>query len=122
MKPYKMLSICILVGILGLFCCRKGRNQVAPENAFSELSTVQLIDIKTKWVSKSFQPNPPKLVVVPVIQFKVKNLTRELQQLSFIAVFKFEGESENLGDCFLGGVNIKPRRTSETIFLKSNLI
>ena len=38
-------------------------------------ASFELVDLETKWVAKEYQPWPPKLVLVPAIAFKVKNLT-----------------------------------------------
>jgi len=86
--------------------------------------SIELVDIETKWVSKYYQPWPPRLILIPVISFRIKNLgSAPLKQVNFNAIFKFKGDPENLGDNFLAAVRGKPvlpGETSEIITLKSN--
>lgn len=87
-------------------------------------SMIEIVDIETKWVSKYYQPWPPKLILVPAISFKVKNISNEpIRYVNFNAIFKFKGESENLGDNFLAAIRndpIQPGELSDVITLKSN--
>jgi hypothetical protein len=86
--------------------------------------SIQVVDLDTKWVSKYYQPWPPRLILVPMISFKVKNVgPNALRHVNFNAIFKFKGDRENLGDNFLAGIRdkaVNPGETSETITLKSN--
>lgn len=82
---------------------------------------IQLVDIDTYWGEKSVRPW--ETVLVPVISFKVKNIGQKpLQYVSFNAVFRFKGEEQALGDCYLSTFRkpLQPNQTSERIVLKSN--
>jgi hypothetical protein len=87
-------------------------------------AAVEIIDVSSKWVAKAYQPWPPKLVLVPTITFRVKNISgRALNYLNFNGIFKFRDDQENLGDNFLAAVRkdpIPPGETSPSITLKSN--
>lgn len=90
-----------------------------------ELKTYfEVIDMKTKWVEKYYQPWPPKLKLVPSISFRVKNLTdKPLRYVYFNAVFKQKGDVENLGDdlkAAIGKKPLMPGEVSDVIFMKSN--
>lgn len=83
----------------------------------------ELMDIETKWVEKTFQPWPPKLILVPAISFKIKNVSKEpLKYVYLNANFKFRDDVANLGDGFIEAIRGKPLmpgETSELILLKS---
>ncbi len=87
-------------------------------------SSIEIVDMETKWVAKAYQPWPPKLVLVPCISFRVKNISsKPINYLNFNAIFKFKGETENLGDSFLAAIRkepIMPGQVSEVITMKSN--
>ncbi|MCJ7643519.1 MAG: hypothetical protein MUP28_03450 [Candidatus Aminicenantes bacterium] len=86
--------------------------------------TIEIIDVETKWVSKYYQPWPPRLLLVPVLSFRVKNIGVEpLTYINFNAIFKFKGDPENLGDNFLAAIRgkaIPAGDVSDVITLKSN--
>jgi len=86
--------------------------------------TIEIIDVETKWVSKYYQPWPPRLLLVPVLSFRVKNIGVEpLTYINFNAIFKFKGDPENLGDNFLAAIRgkaIQEGDVSDVITLKSN--
>lgn len=83
----------------------------------------ELLDIQTKWVEKTYQPWPPKLVLVPAISFKIKNVSDvPLKYVYVNANFKFRDDVANLGDGFIEAIRgepLMPGETSETILLKS---
>lgn len=83
----------------------------------------ELVDVETKWVEKTYQPWPPKLVLVPAISFKIKNVTEEpLKYVYLNANFKFRDDVANLGDGFIQAIGrdpLEPGETSESILLKS---
>jgi hypothetical protein len=87
-------------------------------------ASFEIVEMDTKWVAKEYQPWPPKLVLVPSISFKVKNLTdKPLRYINFNANFRFKDDWENLGDNFLAAIRgnaIPPGETSDRILLKSN--
>jgi hypothetical protein len=83
----------------------------------------ELMDIETKWVEKTFQSWPPKLVLVPAISFKIKNVSEKpLKYFYLNANFKFRDDVANLGDGFIEAIRrepLMPGETSEPILLKS---
>lgn len=87
-------------------------------------NSMEITDVQTKWVSKEYRAWPPKLTLVPVISFRVKNISdKPLYYINFNAIFKFKGETKNLGDNFLAAIRKKPvppGEFSEVITLKSN--
>ncbi len=115
-----ILEIMVLVISLGLgfAACAKAPsdNQVK--------AMMQITDVSTKWVSKLYQPWPPKLILVPTVSFRVKNLSdKPLTYVNFNAIFKFKGDTANLGDNFLAAIRstpVPPGQLSPPITLKSN--
>lgn len=111
------LAIGIVLASFLLSSC-KG---VSPEELKASL---EIVDVSSKWVAKTYQPWPPKLTLVPTISFRVKNVSaRPLNYLNFNAIFKFRDDLENLGDNFLAAIRkepIPPGGTSQLITLKSN--
>lgn len=87
-------------------------------------ASIEIIDVETKWVSKYYQPWPPKLTLVPAISFKVKNVTdKPLRYINFNAIFRLRDDSKNLGDRFLAAIRgepVMPGETSDNILLASN--
>ncbi|MGQ9618203.1 MAG: hypothetical protein ACUVUG_04480 [Candidatus Aminicenantia bacterium] len=87
-----------------------------------ELKTsIELFDIDTYWGEKYVRPW--ETVLVPVISFKVKNVGQKpLQYVSFNAVFRFKGDEQALGDCYLSVFRtpLESNQVSERITLKSN--
>jgi hypothetical protein len=83
----------------------------------------ELMDIETKWVEKTFQQWPPKLILVPAISFKIKNVSDEpLKYVYFNANFKFRDDVANLGDSFIEAIRgepLMPGETSKSILMKS---
>jgi hypothetical protein len=88
-------------------------------------SSIEVLDYSSSWVSKYYQPWPPRLILVPQITFRIKNIgTRSLTYVNFNAIFQFKGETENFGDAFLAAIRgkaVEPGATSDLIVLKSNL-
>ena len=87
-------------------------------------ASVEIVELSSKWVAKTYQPWPPKLTLVPTITFRVKNISGQpINYLNFNAIFKFRDDQENLGDNFLAAIRkqpIPPGETSQVITLKSN--
>jgi hypothetical protein len=112
-------ALAIAAGLcLGLAACTK-----APSDDEVK-SMMQVTDVSTKWVSKLYNPWPPKLILVPTVSFRVKNLTdKPLTYVDFNAIFKVKGERQNLGDSYLAGIRstvVPPGELSPVITLKSN--
>jgi len=88
-------------------------------------SSIEVLDYSSSWVSKYYQPWPPRLILVPQISFRIKNIGAEpLTYVNFNAVFQFKGEAENFGDAFMAAIRgkaVPPGETSDVIVLKSNL-
>lgn len=87
-------------------------------------AALEVVDVETKWISKYYQPWPPRLILVPVLSFKVKNVSDQpLTYINFNAIYQAVGDKDNLGDAYLAairGTPVAPGETSETIVLKSN--
>ncbi len=87
-------------------------------------SSMEVMNIETKWVSKVYKPWPPKLILVPVISFQVKNVSNKpLNYVNFNGIFKFKDQVENFGDNFLAAIRkepVLPGQLSKVITLKSN--
>jgi len=111
------LVIAIALSTLLLSSC-KG---VSPEELKASL---EIVEVSSKWVAKTYQPWPPKLVLVPTISFRVRNVSdKPINYLNFNAIFKSRDELENMGDNFLAAIRkqpVPPGQTSEVITLKSN--
>jgi len=111
------LSLIMILTSLFLQACKKMTSEEIK-------NSIEIVDVETKWVAKEYRAWPPKLVLVPVISFRVKNISdKPLTYINFNAIFKFEGEDKNLGDNFLAAIRkdpIMPGQTSHLITLKSN--
>jgi hypothetical protein len=88
-------------------------------------ASIEVLDYSSSWVSKYYQPWPPRLILVPQISFRIKNIgTKPLTYVNFNAVYQFKGDPENFGDAFkaaIRGKAVPPGGTSDLIVLKSNL-
>ncbi len=86
--------------------------------------SIEVIDVETTWVSKYFQPWPPRLILVPKLSFRIKNIgDKPLKYINFNAVFSVKGEAGNLGDSYMSAIRstpIPPGGTSPVINLISN--
>lgn len=113
--PALMLSL-IISGLFSPACKKISTEELK--------NSIEIIDVETKWVSKEYRAWPPKLVLVPVISFRVKNISdKPLTYINFNAIFKFKDETKNLGDNFLAAIRKKPvmpGEVSQVITLKSN--
>lgn len=87
--------------------------------------SIELLDYTSSWVSKYYQPWPPRLKLVPQISFRIKNIgTKPLTYVNFNAIYQFKGDPENFGDAFMAAIRgkaIPPGGTSDLIILTSNL-
>ncbi|MCK4931067.1 MAG: hypothetical protein KAT01_02800 [Candidatus Aminicenantes bacterium] len=87
-------------------------------------ASIEVVDVDTFWTDKYYQPWPPRLILVPAISFRVKNVTDQpLKYINFNANFRFMGDFENLGDAFLAAIRndpVPPGEKSDVITLKSN--
>ncbi|HPW18945.1 MAG TPA: hypothetical protein PLP83_11305 [Candidatus Aminicenantes bacterium] len=88
-------------------------------------SSIEVVEYSSSWVSKYYQPWPPRLILVPQISFRVKNIgAKPLTYVNFNAVYNFKGDPENFGDAFLAAIRgkaVPPGGLSDPIVLKSNL-
>jgi len=88
-------------------------------------SSIEVLDYSSSWVSKYYQPWPQRLILVPQIKFRIKNIgTKPLTYVNFNAIFQFKGDPENFGDAFMAAIRgkaVQPGQTSDLIVLKSNL-
>ena len=87
--------------------------------------SIEVVDYTSSWVDKYYQPWPQRLILVPQISFRVKNIgAKPLTYVNFNAVYQFKGDPENFGDAFMAAIRgkaIPPGGTSDVIVLKSNL-
>jgi len=111
----------LMISVLALSLLPACVRSMSPEEL---KAAVEVLDVQTKWVSKAYQPWPPKLVLVPVISFRIKNhSSKPLNYVNFNAIFKFRDDQENLGDNFLAAIRktpVNPGETGPEITLKSN--
>ena len=88
-------------------------------------NSLEVLDYTSAWVSKYYQPWPPRLILVPQISFRVKNISaKPLTYVNFNAVYNFKGDPENFGDAFraaIRGQAVAPGEVSPVITLTSNL-
>lgn len=123
MKRWMFLLVVVVVAALIVFILYKvGAVQTMTAEELDK--AIEIVDVQTKWVEKYYQPWPPKLILVPAISFRVKNLTdKPLNYINFNANFRFKADYENLGDAFLAAIRKNPipaQGLSEVITLKSN--
>jgi hypothetical protein len=87
--------------------------------------SIEVLDYTSAWVSKYYQPWPPRLILVPQISFRIRNIgAKPLNYVNFNAVYQFKGDPENFGDAFMAAIRgkaVPPGGTSDLIVLKSNL-
>jgi hypothetical protein len=89
-------------------------------------NAIQTEILETKWVMKEFRQWPnPKLILVPSVVFRIKNLTADsMAYVSFNGIFKERNAVENRGDNFLAAIGknnaVAPGGWSDPITLKSN--
>ncbi|MBN1225329.1 MAG: hypothetical protein JXB23_18920 [Candidatus Aminicenantes bacterium] len=87
-------------------------------------ASIEVVDVKTSWVDKYYQPWPQRLILVPSISFRVKNITEKpIKYINFNANFRFRDDYENLGDAYLAAIRgepVPPGEKSDVIHLKSN--
>jgi len=119
MRRNTILGLILTVALVSLLLpsCKS----ISPEELKASL---EIVEVSSKWVAKTYQPWPPKLVLVPTITFRVKNISaKPLNYVNFNAIFKFRDDQENLGDNFLAAIRkepVPPGGTSKIITLKSN--
>jgi hypothetical protein len=88
-------------------------------------ASIEVLDYTSAWVAKYYQPWPERLILVPQISFRIKNISaKPLNYVNFNAVYNFKGDPENFGDAFrasIRGKAVPAGGTSDLIVLKSNL-
>jgi hypothetical protein len=116
----KAVGFALVLGALSLLV-QPACTSLTPEEL---KNSIQVTDMQSKWVSKFYQPWPPRLILVPEISFRIKDVgSQPLSYVTFNAVFNFKGERDNFGDCFLaaiGGKAVLPGGASQVITMKSN--
>jgi len=123
MKRWAFILVIIVAAIILAYIFEKTGlwRTVSPDEL---KNSIEIIDVETKWVKKYYQPWPAKLILVPAISFRVKNISdKPLRYINFNANFRFKDDYENLGDCFLAAIRndpVLPGETSDVITLKSN--
>ncbi len=123
MKRYSVILVIIVSAVLLVFALQK-LGVMTSMTAEDLDESIEIINVKTSWVDKYYQPWPPRLILVPSISFRVKNKTeKSLRYINFNANFRFRDDFENLGDAFLAAIRsdaIPPSGTSDPIHLKCN--
>lgn len=122
MNKWKFALLIVIVLVLAFVVHKTGLLKTMSSEELQ--SSIETVNVETKWVSKYYRSWPPKLILVPAISFRVKNVANKpLRYINFEAIFKFKDELEILGSDFLGAIRekaIKPGETSDVITLKSN--
>jgi hypothetical protein len=123
MKRFTFLFVVIILAVILVFALQKAGLWKTITAKDLEAS-IEVVDMDTFWSDKYYQPWPPRLILVPAISFRVKNVTdKPLKYINFNANFRFMGDFENLGDAFLAAIRndpIPPGEKSDVITLKSN--
>jgi hypothetical protein len=88
--------------------------------------SMEVVGLESKWVSREYKTWPhPKLVLVPAITFRVKNLSSEpLTFVNLNALFRESDATKFNGDCYLAAIRDKgvaPGELSDPITMTSNL-
>ncbi len=123
MKRFTFLFVVIILAVILVFVLQKAGlwKTITAEDLEA---SIEVVDVDTFWTDKYYQPWPPRLILVPAISFRVKNVTdKSLKYINFNANFRFMGDYENLGDAFLAAIRnnpIPPGEKSDIITLKSN--
>lgn len=105
--PLKALILAAAWG-LGPVACLK-----AP-TAAEVKAMMDITDVTTQWVAKAYTPWPPRLILVPTISLRVKNImTKPLKFIDINAVFAFKGDPQNLGENFRIVIDSQPIRPAE---------
>ena len=117
MKRYVLPVVILGLALAALPACKSMSSE--------ELKgSLEILDYTSTWVSKYYQPWPPRLILVPVLSFKVKNVSdKPLTYINFNAIYQAVGDKDNLGDSFraaIRGTPVPPGELSDTIELKSN--
>jgi hypothetical protein len=120
MKNFKSATIVILAAFLSGSLQTGCTKPPSPEEL---KASIELLDVTTVWTKKFYSPWPPKLILVPAISFRVKNVSNKpLRYVNFNAIYRYEGMNENLGDRFMPtirGKALMPREVSDAFLLKS---
>jgi hypothetical protein len=109
-KAKLSLKALVLVSALGLglMACLK-----AP-TAAEVKAMMDITDVTTKWVAKAYTPWPQRLILVPTISLRVKNImNKPLKFIDINAVFAFKGDPQNLGENFRMVIDSTPVRPGE---------
>jgi hypothetical protein len=122
MKKVKLAAIVILAALLS------GSLQTGCTKAPSQeelKASVEILDVTTVWTKKLYSPWPPKLILVPAISFRIKNISsKPLRYVNFNAIFRYEGMNQNLGDGFIPSAisrkPLKPGEVSDVFLVKSS--
>ena len=121
MKKALFIVICGLMASAFIFIQTGCKGLLTPEEI---KASIEITDVESKWVEKLFQPWPPRLILVPAISFRIKNIcNKPLRYMYFNAIFKFRNERDNLGDSLVPAFQNKallPGEVSDPILMKSN--
>jgi len=89
-------------------------------------TSMEIVGLESKWVSREYKTWPhPKLVLVPSVTFRVKNLSdAPLTYVNFNALFREADAAKFNGDCYLAAIRekaVEPGALSDPITMTSNL-
>ncbi len=117
----KRSIVSLLIVLMSAIVLQTGCKTISTEKL---KNSIEILDIETSWVSKYYQPWPPRLILVPRVSFKIKNIGKDpLKYVNFNAIFAVKGEAGNLGDGYLAAIRntpVLPGATSPVITLTSN--
>jgi hypothetical protein len=122
MKKVKWATIVILAALLS------GSLQTGctkPPSQEELKASIEVLDVKTVWTKKLYSPWPPKLILVPAISFRIKNISdKPLRYVNFNAIYNYEGMNQNLGDGFIPSAisrkPLNPGEVSDAFLVKSS--
>ncbi len=88
--------------------------------------SMEVVGLESKWVSREYKTWPrPKLILVPAITFRVKNLSSApMTFVNFNALFRESDATKFNGDCYLAAIRDKgvpAGELSDLITMTSNL-
>jgi hypothetical protein len=115
-----VLSLALLIPSLAFLAACKSPNTEEVKKS------MEVVGLESKWVSREYRTWPhPKLVLVPAITFRIKNLSSApLTYVNFNALFRESDATKFNGDCYLAAIRDKgvpPGELSDPITMTSNL-
>jgi hypothetical protein len=115
-----VLILALLLPSLALFSACKSPSTEEVKKS------MEVVGLESKWVSREYKTWPhPKLVLVPAITFRVRNISAApLTFVNFNALFRESDATKFNGDCYFAAIRDKgvaPGELSDPITMASNL-